>query len=58
MTRRPPATAIVVNAAAAGLPPGSVDAEDTTELAIVAGVSVAALAIGLFIGKQMACRRT
>jgi hypothetical protein len=47
----------VVNAAAAGLPPGSVDTQDTTSLIIVGAISVLALSAGLVVGKRMAKRR-
>lgn len=57
MTRRPVGTLVVVNVAAAGLPPGGVDAQDTTSLIIVGVISILALGTGMFVGKRMAKRR-
>jgi LPXTG-motif cell wall-anchored protein len=57
MTRRVRPTSVVVNAAAAGLPPGSVGGQDTTSLIIVGAISVLALGTGLIVGKRIAKRR-
>jgi hypothetical protein len=48
---------MVVNAAAAGLPPSSVNAQDMTSLIIVGVISVLALGTGLVVGKRIAKRR-
>jgi len=49
---------MAINAAAAGLSPGSADSQDMTSLAIVGAISVLALGIGLVVGKKMAKRHT
>jgi hypothetical protein len=56
MTRRPTRTPIAINAAAAALPSSSAGTNDVTGLAIVGGISVVALAVGLFVGKKLAKR--
>jgi hypothetical protein len=56
MTRRPLDTPIVINAAAAGMPPGSMNSQDTTSMIVVGGIAVLALGFGLLIGKKMAKR--
>jgi hypothetical protein len=54
--RQTRSTPAVINAAAAGMPPGPAGPGDLTSLLIVGGVSVLALAAGLFVGKKMARR--